>query len=199
MAWTAVGALYNATGGGTVTNTTVGNLRVVWTGATVLPVVTGGGVTTWVPVVYGPGTQNGVFQVIAYGLVTATGAQTLAVTHTPFETCSHEFAPASGTPGIDVSGHLSGTSTGTVAGTSLTPTAAADLWAGYMIANSVGTGNTTGVVYATTVGANQIGYHLNAPSGAYAPNFGPSSAWDSVAAMFIASGAVANIAMDMII
>lgn len=199
MAWTAVGALYNATGGGTVTNTTVGNLRVVWTGATVLPVVTGGGVTTWVPVIYGPGTQNGVFQVIAYGLVTATGAQTLAVTHTPFETVSHEFAPASGTPAIDVSGHLSGTSTGTVAGTSLTPTAAADLWAGYMIANSVGTGNTTGVVYATTVGANQIGYHLNAPSGAYAPNFGPTSAWDSVAAMFTSSGVVANIAMDMII
>ena len=199
MAWTAVGALYNATGGGSVTNTTIGNLRVVWTGASTSPTVSGGGVTTWTRVIYGPGTQQGVFQVIAYGLVTATGAQTLTVSASPFETVSHEFAPASGTPGIDTSGHLSGTSTGTVAGTSLTPSAAADLWAGYMVASSVGTGNTTGVVYATTVSSNQIGYHLNAPSGAYAPNFGPSSAWDSVAAMFIASGAVANIAMDMII
>ena len=199
MAWTAVGAAYNAAGGGSVTNTTLGNLRVVMTGANSLPVVSGGGVASWSSVSYGPGTQNGVFQVIAYGLVTTTGANTLAVTHTPFETYSHEFAPPSGTPGIDVSGHLSGTGTGGgVAGVSLTGTAG-DLWVGYEVANSVGAGSTTGVVYVTSHASNQVGYDLNAPSGAFAPNWGPSSAWDCIGAMFIATSAAAGIQMDMII
>ena len=199
MAWTLVGAQYNAAGGGSVTNTTLGNLRVVMTGATALPVVSGGGVASWSSVSYGPGTQQGVFQVIAFGLVTTTGANTLAVTHTPFDTYSHEFAPPSGTPGIDVSGHLSGASSGVNAGPSLTPAGAGELWVGFEVSSSVATGNTTGVVYVTTHSSNQIGYDLNSPSGAFAPNFNANTTWDAIAAMFIATSAAAGIQIDMII
>ena len=199
MAWTTAGTFYNAAGGGTVTNTTIGNLRVVWAGATVQPVVTGGGVTVWYFDVY-HATQNTAFLVIYYGLVTATGAQTLAITHTPFETMSQEFAPPAGPPTHDGTGNLSNATGGAFENcASITPSGAGDLWTGYMIAASVTAGNSTGVSYHATHSGDELGWNLNAPSGAYTANLAPTGGWDSIASMFAPAVAVTAIKIAQII
>lgn len=188
MAWTAVGTFTLGTAATqAVTNTTAGDVRVVWTGSSsATPVVSGGGVTTWNQTVVYTGTNTAADLLIAWGIITSTGSQTLSMTHTPFETSSQEFAPPGATPTLDVSGHLSGSTTGAaVAGVSLTGTAG-DLWCGYNVnVNSCGAGNTTGVTYKTTSTSNQLGWDLNSPSGAFAPTWGPTGAWDTLALMLI--------------
>lgn len=193
MAWTTAGSFASGTAATlAVTNTTVNDVRVVWTGTTgTAPSVSGGGVTTWNQTVTYAGTNSGAKMLIAWGLVTSTGSQTVSVSNSPFEINTQEFVPPSGTPSLDASGHLSGVTTGAgVPGVSLTGTAG-DLWCGYNVnAASTGTGNTTGVVYTTTPTSNQIGWALNSPAGAFAPTWGPSGAWDTLALMLL-SGAAA--------
>jgi hypothetical protein len=193
VAWTTAGAFASGSASTlAVTNTTNGDVRVVWTGSTTgAPVVSAGGVTTWNQTVTYTGTQTGARMLIAWGVVTSTGAQTISVTNSPFEICSQQFVPPS-TASLDVSGHLSGTTTGAfIAGVSLTGTAAGDLWCGYDVnVTSCSAGNTTGVAYTATPGSNVLGWDLNAPNTAFAPNYSQSGAWDTLALMLI-PGAVA--------
>lgn len=199
MAWTTAGTFYNAKASGTVTNTTVGNLRVVWALGPTQPVVTGGGVTVWAFDVY-HGTQNALWQIIYYGIITATGAQTLTITSTADETMSQEFAPPAGPATHDGTGNLSNATGGTFENcASITPSGAGDLWTGYMIAASVTTGNSTGVSYHATHASNELGWNLNAPSGAYTANLAPTGAWDSIATMFAPAVAVTAIKIAQII
>lgn len=175
-----------------VTNTTVGDTRVAifaTSGAT--PAISGGGVTTWNATVTESGGHTGTFMIIAFGQVTATGSQSIAVTNSPFEILSQEFVPPSGAPTLDAHGALIGTTTGSnIAGVSLTGTAG-DLWVGYATnVNSVAAGNTTGVTYTVTTDGDCIGWDLNSPSGAFAPNYSPVGAWDTLALM-LKSGATA--------
>jgi hypothetical protein len=191
VTWTAVGSFADGTASTlAVTNTNLGDVRIVWTGTNgSAPAVSAGGVTTWNQTVTYVGTETGAPMLIAWGVVTATGAQTVSVSNSPFEIDSQAFTPSAGTVSLDTSGHLSGTTTGAgVPGVSLTGTAG-DLWCGYSVNQaSTGTGNTTGVTYETTSTSNQVAWAVNSPSGAFAPNWGPSGAWDTLALMLIIGG-----------
>jgi hypothetical protein len=191
LAWTTAGSLAQGTAATlAVTNTTIGDVRVVWTGSSSgSPVISAGGVTTWNTVVYTGATETAADLVIAWGVITATGSQTVSATHTPFDISSQEFVPPGAAPTLDTSGHLSGTTTGaTVAGVSLTGTAG-DLWASYSACiNATTAGTTSGVVYHTTTPGNCLAWHLNAPAGAFAPNWDQTGAWDTLGMMLISTG-----------
>jgi hypothetical protein len=193
VAWTTAGSFAQSTSSPlAVTNTTAGNTRVViWATSGAATVLSGGGVTTWNQTTTFTGTHTAAVMVIAFGQVTSTGSQSLAATGSPFEMMSQEFVPPSGAPTLDTSGHLTGTTTGSnIAGVSLTGTLG-DLWVGYQTnVNSVAAGNTTGVVYTVTTSGDCIGWDLNSPSGAFAPNWSPVGAWDTLALM-LKSGAAA--------
>ena len=192
MAWTTAGSFASGTASTqAVTNTTIGNVRIVWTIASAQPVVSGGGVATWNNTVVYDATENPVWMVIAWGLVTATGAQTVSVTNSPLEINTQELVPPLPLIAIDVSGHLSGTTSADIAGVSLNVSNAGELWVGYAVSSgSASAGSLSGVTYTATPTANVIGWALNAPSGAYAPDYVETGNWDTLALTLVASPAV---------
>jgi hypothetical protein len=191
VAWTTAGTTASGTASTlAVTNTTVGDVRVVWAGSSSgAPIASAGGVTTWHTAEAFTGTETGSHMYIAWGLVTSTGSQTVSMTNSPFETLSQQFVPPTGTVALDVAGTASGTTSAVVAGAALSPAAAGELWLGYGVAvGSTNAGNTTGVVYTETPTENCIGWNLSAPGTAgYAPNWTQSGHWDTIAALLTVS------------
>lgn len=190
MAWTLTNALVSGTAATlAVTNTTLGNVRCVSTfsnSTTATLGVSGGGVTTWNAFGAGfhPTNPAGFIMRMFWGLITATGAQTLSMTTslgTIEETVSGAFTPPAGTVAQD---GAQGTGTGTTTTTtyqSLTPATAVDLFWGYSIYGSSGAvGSTTGFVYFLTGTSNIAVYSLAAPNPSAPTNPANSGGWGSI-------------------
>jgi hypothetical protein len=202
LAWTLANALVSGTATTlAVTNTTAGNVRCVATFAnstTATLSVSGGGVTTWNAFGAGfhPTNPAGFIIRMFWGVITATGSQTLTMTAsagTIEETVSGAFAPPAGTVAQD---GTQGTATGTTTTTtyqSLTPSTASDLFWGYAIYGSSGAvGSTSGFTYFLTATSNVALYSLAAPNPSAPTNPANSGGWGSMDALLeVTSGAAA--------
>jgi hypothetical protein len=203
LAWTITGTgLQQGTAATlSVTNTTVGDIRVVATFTTFNPAtltVSGGGVTTWT--YYGAtfvGPTTGVSMRTAWGPVTSTGSQTITAATTGgtiAEIVSGEFVPPASTTvsqdGLYGTNHGTGS---TIPMASLTPSQTGDLYWGYAIAaGTASSGGTSGFVYLVTGTSNAIVYSLNAPSPS-APVVNGTGGGDSIDGLLQALGGAAAV------
>jgi hypothetical protein len=117
------------------------------------PTVSGGGVTTWTLLAEQPyWSVSGGSEWIYWGIVTATGSQTITVSGTGSgQSYCQEFSKSGGTWAADGNGSYTENSSGTVAMPSLTPTSSgAELYFGAVNtqAPSMPAGSTSGYTYA---------------------------------------------------
>ena len=202
MAWTLVNALVSGTTATrAVTNTNLGNVRVVGVfsnSATATLGISAGGVTTWNPFGsgYNPTNPAGFTIRLFWGLITATGAQTITCTTsagTIQEIVSGAFAPPACTVALDgTQTTTTGTTTTTGYGSQV-PSTATDLYWGYAIYGASGAaGSTTGFTYFLTGTSNIALYSLAAPNPSAPTNPANAGGWGSVAGMLeVTSGALA--------
>ena len=206
---TAVGSLDSHTGEGLTTLTGVdpqhvGDLlvSVVEENDNIVTVtsVSGGGVTTWNRAIQYVGTMEPREYEIWYGVVTTTGSTSITYTLSGSigsqvsEYEAQEFTTSLGagtTWSVDTTGSQENTSSTTVTYPSLTPTAAGDLYYGFVdLPNPPLAGTTPGFVgnYSTTADANQVTYDPDCGSGSVQPTASQSSAagTSALAALFVA-------------
>jgi RHS repeat-associated protein len=167
-----------------------------YSGSESITAVSGGG-STWHKMT---STVNGyVEEELWLGTVTTTGSSTITVTYssslgsTYAELDAQEFESSTGastTWGTDVVGHLSNSSSTTMAFPTLTPTGTGELYAGFAQAGTTaGTGSTSGFTYFDTDGTNAFIYNPSVSS-AVSPTASQSPAGTSttLGALITATG-----------
>jgi hypothetical protein len=190
VAWTLANALVSATAATlAVTNTNLGDIRAVGfvaSSATATLTLSGGGVGTWdfFGAGFSPTNVAGYTMRLAWGVITATGAQTITAATTAGtieEVVSGAFTPPAGTVAQDgAQGTATGTTT-TAAYQSLTPSTASDLFWAYSIYPSAGAaGSTTGFTYFLTAASDIAVYSLAAPNPSAPTNPCNSGGWGSM-------------------
>ena len=177
-----------------VSDTTSGDLRVVWvsdTGAKDTIGLSGGGVSTWNSFPPRYRTSNtGTIQLF-WGVVSSTGSKALTVS-TPSggieELYSQEFSDGSGvTYAADKGGSAGGTSS-TFNYPSLVPASSGELFFGYAGGpGAVGVGSTPGFAYTTTGDSNDVVWSLSGPSPSAPAANDSNNGWDAVDGLIMAS------------
>ena len=200
MAWTLTNALVNSTGATqAVTNTNLNDIRVVGffcNSTTATLTLSGGGVTTWnyFGAGFHPTNPAGFMMRLGWGVITATGSQTLTCATTAGtieEKVTGAFTPPAGTVSQDGTQTTNtGTTTTTTYG-SVVPSTATDLYWGYSIYGASGAaGSTTGFVFALTGTSNVDVYSLAAPNPSAPTNPANAGGWASMAGMLQSTSGV---------
>ncbi len=191
---TAVGSLVSAHGVAlttlAVSPKTVGDVMVVGIMGQTLSVssISGGGVTTWKKAAQFQGAEGNDVE-LWYGTVTSTGASTITFSWSGTLAGGIEYSAQEYTAGLgsatvwaaDKTGTVNGASSTSVPFPSLTATGSGELYVGFsVVANTAGTGSTTGFTYDVTSDGNALTYDTNV-SGTVAPTATQSPAGTSSA------------------